>query len=323
MRVRVLASLFAAGATLVLLTLALPHAADAVEPGLLAVALNAYAVAGVLFRLAPATAAPALPLTLGVGQHARDRGRLVLGERAEPARLLLPVDLPLLRLLLHARGRRSRRSSTSGVVYGALLALSPPPSGAVAWWIVGMATMLVAAIVIRVMRDARRAADRAPVRRRAHRPAHAAAEPPRLPRAARPRARARAARRHADDRAGRRPRPLQGGQRPLGPPRRRRRAAARRARCCARACARSTSAARIGGEEFALVLPDTDAHGAFAVAERLRCALRDAFADATVPITISFGIASYPAHGGDGRLAAARRRRGALRARRRAAATAA
>ena len=54
--------------------------------------------------------------------------------------------------------------------------------------------------------------------------------------------------------------------------------------------------ARIGGEEFAVVLSDTDAEAAFVVAERLRCAVRDAFADATVPITISFGIASHPAH---------------------------
>ena len=48
MRVRVLASFYLAGATLVLLTLALPHAADASETGLLAVALSAYAVGALL-----------------------------------------------------------------------------------------------------------------------------------------------------------------------------------------------------------------------------------------------------------------------------------
>ncbi len=36
---------------------------------------------------------------------------------------------------------------------------------------------------------------------------------------------------------------------------------------------------------------------AFMVAERLRCALRDEFAGDSVPITISFGLATYPEHG--------------------------
>lgn len=57
-------------------------------------------------------------------------------------------------------------------------------------------------------------------------------------------------------------------------------------------------AARLGGEEFALVLPDADHHDAQAVAERVRRMLRDEFADQPVPITISFGIASFPSHGG-------------------------
>jgi diguanylate cyclase (GGDEF)-like protein/putative nucleotidyltransferase with HDIG domain len=57
------------------------------------------------------------------------------------------------------------------------------------------------------------------------------------------------------------------------------------------------SAARVGGEEFALILPDTSQDGAFVVAERLRCALREEFAEDSVPITISFGLATYPMHG--------------------------
>jgi diguanylate cyclase (GGDEF)-like protein/putative nucleotidyltransferase with HDIG domain len=58
-------------------------------------------------------------------------------------------------------------------------------------------------------------------------------------------------------------------------------------------------AARIGGEEFALLLPETDERGAFIVAERLRRATHRTFADAAVPLTISFGVATSPMHGGD------------------------
>jgi diguanylate cyclase (GGDEF)-like protein len=59
-------------------------------------------------------------------------------------------------------------------------------------------------------------------------------------------------------------------------------------------CAREIDLpARIGGEEFAVMLPQTDAEGARLFAERLRAELR---ADPAVPdfVTASFGIASYP-----------------------------
>src|SRR3954469_6238550 len=58
-------------------------------------------------------------------------------------------------------------------------------------------------------------------------------------------------------------------------------------------------AARMGGEEFALLLPDTDERGAFLVAERLRRAVQRPFSEQPVPLTISFGIASWPEHGED------------------------
>jgi diguanylate cyclase (GGDEF)-like protein len=59
-------------------------------------------------------------------------------------------------------------------------------------------------------------------------------------------------------------------------------------------------AARIGGEEFALLLPDTDEGGAFLVAERLRRATHRSFVGAPVGVTISFGVAGHPEHGEDG-----------------------
>jgi diguanylate cyclase (GGDEF)-like protein len=54
-------------------------------------------------------------------------------------------------------------------------------------------------------------------------------------------------------------------------------------------------AARIGGEEFALLAPDTDEHGSYVLADRLRREVREAFAQ--TGLTVSLGIASYPKHG--------------------------
>src|SRR6185436_5228910 len=56
-------------------------------------------------------------------------------------------------------------------------------------------------------------------------------------------------------------------------------------------------AARTGGEEFALILPETTEEEAYGVAERLRAAVQESFADGLVPLTFSFGIAGYPHHG--------------------------
>ena len=63
---------------------------------------------------------------------------------------------------------------------------------------------------------------------------------------------------------------------------------------------RIDAAARMGGEEFALLLPETDEHGAYVIAERLRHAVRDAFAPDQLAITVSFGVAAYPNHGATG-----------------------
>jgi diguanylate cyclase (GGDEF)-like protein len=57
-------------------------------------------------------------------------------------------------------------------------------------------------------------------------------------------------------------------------------------------------AARVGGEEFAVLAPDADEHGAYMLAERIRAAVHEAFADqADGPLTISFGISTHPLHG--------------------------
>ncbi|WBC18426.1 diguanylate cyclase [Solwaraspora sp. WMMA2080] len=69
---------------------------------------------------------------------------------------------------------------------------------------------------------------------------------------------------------------------------------------------------RQGGEEFVVLLPETDVRGAATVAERLCAAIRDRpirvepyagagrRGHATVSVTVSIGIAVYPDHAGDG-----------------------
>jgi diguanylate cyclase (GGDEF)-like protein/putative nucleotidyltransferase with HDIG domain len=52
-------------------------------------------------------------------------------------------------------------------------------------------------------------------------------------------------------------------------------------------------AARIGGEEFALLAAGSDAHGAYMLAERIRTEIEQAGSG----LTVSFGIATFPLHG--------------------------
>jgi hypothetical protein len=62
------------------------------------------------------------------------------------------------------------------------------------------------------------------------------------------------------------------------------------------------AACRFGGEEFAVVLPETGREGGYAVAERIRRRVEQAFAGRPldgidVPMTISAGLATFPDDG--------------------------
>jgi diguanylate cyclase (GGDEF)-like protein len=59
------------------------------------------------------------------------------------------------------------------------------------------------------------------------------------------------------------------------------------------------SAARVGGEEFAVLAPGSDEHGAYMLAERIRAAVREALGGRQEEgrLTISFGISTFPLHG--------------------------
>src|SRR2546423_1116828 len=62
----------------------------------------------------------------------------------------------------------------------------------------------------------------------------------------------------------------------------------------------SDEVARIGGEEFAAILPGTDEHGAFLFAERLRSRVAQACSALPGELTISLGVATFPQHGHEG-----------------------
>src|SRR3954465_14563940 len=61
---------------------------------------------------------------------------------------------------------------------------------------------------------------------------------------------------------------------------------------------RIDAVARIGGEEFALLLPDTEQHAAYLLAERLRRAVKEPSAVQDLP-SASLGVASFPSHAAD------------------------
>ncbi|MEA2143816.1 MAG: hypothetical protein QOI64_2246 [Solirubrobacteraceae bacterium] len=62
----------------------------------------------------------------------------------------------------------------------------------------------------------------------------------------------------------------------------------------------SDVAARIGGEEFAILLPDSDEQGAYLAAERIRAEVAQACASLPGKLTISVGVATFPQHGREG-----------------------
>jgi len=297
---RILAALFAIGATLALLTIALPHMPGANVAGVLAVVGVAYAVAGLLYWNAEHVAPGVLALALGGGTTLIAAVAYFSAEQPSPLVFLYLWVFLYSAYFLTTRVMLAQIAYVA-VTYAILLAARPPAHAVTAWWLVGMGTLAVGAIVIRVMR------------------AHVTGLIARLYESARSdpltglsnrrgfrevldlelaRARRRDGRltvivgdldrfEEVNARCGR-----QVGDLTLK----------RVALLLARGKRDIDALARVGGEEFALVLPDTDHHGAYTIAERLRCELRDELRSAAAPVTISFGAASYPR---DGQTAAA------------------
>ena len=64
-----------------------------------------------------------------------------------------------------------------------------------------------------------------------------------------------------------------------------------------KACRNFDTAARFGGEEFAVILPSCSTRESFSAAARLRAVLADV--EFEIPVTASAGIATFPTHAGD------------------------
>jgi len=292
---KVLAGLFGAGATLALVTVAMPHSQRASADGLLAIVGIAYAVAGALFVCARTVPTWLLRLAPLWGTT------LITGVAYYSGQSPSPLVFFYLWVFLYGAYFLTPKEMVAHIVYvalcfGALLAARPPASGAAAWWLVGMGTLVVAAMLIRSLRErvelliARLydAARTDPLTRLSNRRGFRELLDLEVERARRARGQMTLVVggldhfKEVNDRSGQR----------VGD------AALRRAAHVLAEGKRTIDGlARVSGEEFALILPDTDVHSAFVLAERLREALREEFARDAVPITISFGVASYGQHG--------------------------
>jgi diguanylate cyclase (GGDEF)-like protein/putative nucleotidyltransferase with HDIG domain len=292
---KVLAVLFAAGASLSALTVVLPHPARTNVLGLLVIVANAYLVAAALYSQAAKLPGWTLPPTLAWGST------LITGVAYFSGESPSPLVFFYLWVFLYASYFFTSRQAVVqivyvGVAYGALLAARPPIGGIPAWWLVGMGTLLVGAMVIVTMRarvelliarlyDAARTD---PLTKLSNRRGFRELLDLELERARRSGTAMGVLVGDLDDfkdindRSGH-----QIGDLTLQ----------RVAKLLCEGKRQIDAAARVGGEEFALILPNTERNAAFALAERLRLALRETFASDPTPLTISFGVSIYPEHG--------------------------
>jgi diguanylate cyclase (GGDEF)-like protein/putative nucleotidyltransferase with HDIG domain len=292
---RALAGLFAAGATLSLLTLVLPHAKDTNELGLILVCADAFIVAAIFFWGADSIPRWALPVALAWGT-AHVAGVAYFSSESPSPLVFFYLWIYLYSAYFFTKVETVLQISWVGVVYLALLVALPPSDGIAPWWIVGMGTLLVAALMIvsmrgRVERLIAQLFDTAridPLTKLLNRRGFRESLDLELERARRsdlPMAIVVGDLdffKEVNDRLGH----------PAGDTALRRVGGA-----VEEAKRRIDAAARVGGEEFAMILPDTDAEGALALAERMRLTIEGEFAGDPVPVTISFGIAGYPEHG--------------------------
>jgi diguanylate cyclase (GGDEF)-like protein len=290
-----LSALFAAGATLALLTIALPHPRGASELGLLMIVGDAYAVAALLFWRARTLAGWVLPVALAWGST------LVTGVAYFSGQSPSPLVLFYLWVFLYSSYFFSARETVVqiayvGLTYGALLALRTPAGGVAEWWLVGMGTMIVAALLVRSLRSRTEsliaslydAARTDPLTKLSNRRAFREMLDLELERARRGKGEVTVVVGDVDhfneinDRLGR-----DAGDAALQ----------RLARVLAAGARKLDGVARVGGEQFALILCDTGATDALLIAERTRGAVAEEFRHDAEPITVSFGVASFPEHG--------------------------
>ena len=291
---RTLAYLFGFGGLLLLLTLALPGSPDRDEAALIAISIAAAAVAGVLIA-----GFDRLPWRVLVVAPAMGTALIVLVISFAGPEGSAPYAMYLSWVVIAAGGYLSRRQTAAHgavAVAGYWLALEIAGPSAVPMGLqlaMAAGTAAVAAFVMAGLATHMRGVVSQARGRRPHRPAHRPRQPARAARRVRPRARSRRAHRAAAGVRGPRPRPLQGVQRRASAIRPAIDALQRVAAILEDITRSVEVAARIGGEEFAVVAPDTDGEGGFALAERLRVAVEREFASSSQPLTVSAGVAVH------------------------------
>ena len=137
---KILASLFAAGATLALLTVLLPHSQRANEAGLLAIVATRTVVAGVLCR------ASSRPLRAALRTCSPGAPPSITGVAYFSAETPSPLIFFYLWIFLYSAYFFDDRITLLQVAYvgvalAALLMRSPPSIGVAAWWLVAMGTL--------------------------------------------------------------------------------------------------------------------------------------------------------------------------------------
>jgi diguanylate cyclase (GGDEF)-like protein len=291
---KALGGLYLAGGSLALLTLLLPHAIRPNALGLLIIVANAYVVSAVLVRRARSVPTWLLPVALTWGTTLITGVAYFSAERPSPL-IFFYVWIFLYSSYFLTKRQTAAQIAYVGVAYGVLLIVAPP-SGAASWWVVTMGTLLVTAALIWTMRahvelligrlyDAARTD---PLTKLLNRRGFRELLDLELERARRSRQEITLVAADIDhfktvnDRSGH-----QIGDIVLQ----------RITDVLESSRRKIDTVARVGGEEFALILPDTDQAGGLVVAERLRRAVLDEFAGDAVPITISFGLAAFPGHG--------------------------
>jgi diguanylate cyclase (GGDEF)-like protein len=291
---RTLGWLFVAGATIGLLTLALPHSRALDELGIVGIATGAYAMAALLLLTGPlgavsmqlAVLAGTGLITLAVGFSDNPGGTYAfyyLWVTVYAAYFLTRVEAVV-------------QLGFVALAYGAALMMWGAGATRVTTWVVAIGSLAVAAVVVRMLkerldelvRQLSRAAETDPLTGLLNRRGfndRLAAELERGRRAGRPVGILVGDLDHfksVNDRFGH----AAGDD-----------ALVRVAALLYETRRVSDSVARIGGEEFAMILPYTGRPGTKILAERLRVSVRESFAEDDVALTMSFGMAVFPDDG--------------------------
>jgi signal transduction histidine kinase/DNA-binding response OmpR family regulator/HPt (histidine-containing phosphotransfer) domain-containing protein len=146
-----LAGLYAAGATLTLITALLPLPLGASKLGLLSIICDAYVVALGLFHFAEKIPRWVLQVTLAAGSVHIVAVAYFTAERPSPLMCFFTWVF-LYASYFFTFKQMAGQIAFAGIVFAWLLLSRPPTGGAPDWWLVAMGTQVVLAVLIRSMR---------------------------------------------------------------------------------------------------------------------------------------------------------------------------